>query len=290
MSSPGRRVLRGAGLEIGCETCRKRTRLQDLADDVAPNMCLTLHLWRADLICGVVEVDKFNIIQKTTCCALHQAGAPRPALARAWLLFACRDVAAMLHTPLRTPRLSGFCRCTCMLCSLMRAMGLETCVCVTCWRGLPQPLPGVPTARQAYVVPPERRLSGVAVPSLTTLLPAPPPAGMLFGLGNSSLMKRFLGDLVQVPNRVSELLRGKDKKKGALKMGSTGQVRRPAHAPACTLYKLRHVSARWRVSFQPGGAQPHCTSNLAHHGLVTAAVVVASNCSPSRPLRRWATR
>lgn len=33
------------------------------------------HLWRADMLTGVLEVDKGGIIQKAGCCALHQPGA-----------------------------------------------------------------------------------------------------------------------------------------------------------------------------------------------------------------------
>lgn len=36
--------------------------------------CITAHLWRAEQLNGVVEVDKDGLIAKAGCCALHQPG------------------------------------------------------------------------------------------------------------------------------------------------------------------------------------------------------------------------
>ena len=35
---------------------------------------IKVHLWRAEMLTGVVELDKDGIIQKAGCCALHQPG------------------------------------------------------------------------------------------------------------------------------------------------------------------------------------------------------------------------
>lgn len=35
---------------------------------------IMLHVWRSEMLSGVVEVDRDNVIQKAGCCPLHQAG------------------------------------------------------------------------------------------------------------------------------------------------------------------------------------------------------------------------
>jgi hypothetical protein len=38
------------------------------------DISIKVHLWRAEMLTGVVELDKDGIIQKAGCCALHQPG------------------------------------------------------------------------------------------------------------------------------------------------------------------------------------------------------------------------
>lgn len=38
---------------------------------------IVLHLWRAEMLMGVVEVDKEGLVAKAGCCALHQPGERR---------------------------------------------------------------------------------------------------------------------------------------------------------------------------------------------------------------------
>jgi hypothetical protein len=35
---------------------------------------ITAHLWRSEMMLGVVEVDKEGLVAKAGCCALHQPG------------------------------------------------------------------------------------------------------------------------------------------------------------------------------------------------------------------------
>jgi hypothetical protein len=37
-------------------------------------VCITAHLWRSEMMLGVVEVDKEGLVAKAGCCALHQPG------------------------------------------------------------------------------------------------------------------------------------------------------------------------------------------------------------------------
>jgi hypothetical protein len=36
---------------------------------------ITVHLWRSEMMLGVVEVDREGLVAKAGCCALHQPGA-----------------------------------------------------------------------------------------------------------------------------------------------------------------------------------------------------------------------
>jgi hypothetical protein len=41
------------------------------------SVSITAHLWRAEMMLGVVEVDKEGLVAKAGCCALHQPGGAR---------------------------------------------------------------------------------------------------------------------------------------------------------------------------------------------------------------------
>jgi hypothetical protein len=43
-------------------------------DDFGGVASITVHLWRADMMTGVVEVDRDGVIVKAGCCDLHMAG------------------------------------------------------------------------------------------------------------------------------------------------------------------------------------------------------------------------
>lgn len=47
----------------------------DVADDDDHSItAITAHVWRAEMLTGVLEVDKDQIITKAGCCPLHQPG------------------------------------------------------------------------------------------------------------------------------------------------------------------------------------------------------------------------
>ena len=39
---------------------------------------LKLFLWRADMVTGVVEMDRDSVVTKLACCALHPSGGSQP--------------------------------------------------------------------------------------------------------------------------------------------------------------------------------------------------------------------
>jgi hypothetical protein len=43
-------------------------------DDEHAIASITAHIWRAELLTGVLEVDKGQVITKAGCCPLHQPG------------------------------------------------------------------------------------------------------------------------------------------------------------------------------------------------------------------------
>lgn len=45
-----------------------------LDDDEHGIASITAHLWRSEMLTGVLEVDKQQMITKAGCCALHQPG------------------------------------------------------------------------------------------------------------------------------------------------------------------------------------------------------------------------
>jgi hypothetical protein len=38
------------------------------------SVSITVHLWRAEMMMGVVDVDREGLVAKAGCCALHQPG------------------------------------------------------------------------------------------------------------------------------------------------------------------------------------------------------------------------
>lgn len=48
--------------------------VQELEDDTGSVIAITVHMWRSDMLLGVVEVDREGYIAKAGCCALHQPG------------------------------------------------------------------------------------------------------------------------------------------------------------------------------------------------------------------------
>lgn len=43
-------------------------------DDEHGISSITAHIWRAEMLTGVLEVDKEQLITKSGCCVLHQTG------------------------------------------------------------------------------------------------------------------------------------------------------------------------------------------------------------------------
>jgi hypothetical protein len=64
-------------------------------DDEHAIASITAHLWRAELLTGVVEVDKGQIITKAGCCPLHQPGGCRLGLQ---YFTQCKFCTFLLHT------------------------------------------------------------------------------------------------------------------------------------------------------------------------------------------------
>lgn len=52
-------------------------------------LSMTAHLWRAEQMMGVVEVDKQGFIVKAGCCALHQPGWYLSQLAVSFVVIQC---------------------------------------------------------------------------------------------------------------------------------------------------------------------------------------------------------
>ena len=48
--------------------------LEHSEDDEHTISAITAHVWRADMLTAVVEVDKDQVITKAGCCPLHQPG------------------------------------------------------------------------------------------------------------------------------------------------------------------------------------------------------------------------
>lgn len=48
--------------------------VKEADDEHGGVVAITAHLWRSDMLLGVVEVDKEGLVTKSGCCALHQPG------------------------------------------------------------------------------------------------------------------------------------------------------------------------------------------------------------------------
>lgn len=68
-------------------------------DDEHAIASITAHLWRAELLTGVVEVDKGQVITKAGCCPLHQPGGG----GQPWKDDLIRSCTCLLHMQMHTP-------------------------------------------------------------------------------------------------------------------------------------------------------------------------------------------
>jgi hypothetical protein len=76
ISHPQANVVQANMLDSQIKPAMLQLELQ-LSDDDQHNIAsITAHVWRAEMLTGVLEVDRDAIITKAGCCPLHQPGKP----------------------------------------------------------------------------------------------------------------------------------------------------------------------------------------------------------------------